>query len=393
MTVSQTDLFELKRAEEVNPLFESLLQQKTRSGTLKLLNELAGDFCGRDYLCTNAKLLSKLAELFISEQPDSENHQCLVGILQKMSLRPKVQKVIATQGVLQNTFKLLKELVSSISDYTLEYLLAMIINVSTNRFVRQLYEADTENELVETLMLYWDKCPTEIRQFLNGALYSLVSHPQVKKRCVESDLSERIAFENDKRAPAAQKQVEYILEKLASDSMDDTIISSTDSRDIDSLTLETVELLCKETLHKAERPNDVFRNYQLSVEDKRSAEQWKAVSDHFDEFFEQPHEQMTKFDITEVGVWKGGDDSVISNNFSHVTRPLTHLNLLNNQNSNFTYSPASELASHAKTAKSHLLPAQSAFQQPPPESSPPQAQELHEAFDSHPLLQRTPPIK
>lgn len=350
MIINKEDVFELTINSPEISLWKFLMKEKTRTAFLTLLNEICSDFVGRGYLCTNLVFLDQLGDAFTEATPDTPNHQQLLGIFQKLSLKPQVQQLIIRKEILQQTFIILNNLSASISDYSLEYMLALIINLSMSPLVRRIYENDPNCTHLTILLKYWEICPFDIRQYLNGAIYSLVSNPKVQNRCKEIRVEEQLKVGLDSLSENCQKQVKHIFEKINHNNLEDTILTFADTKDPENLTIEMIDYICKTESIKLIKDNDIFRTYQLDQIEKGSKEQTDLIMLHFDAFFEDPSEHLTNFDVTEALAFKNGDESIMSHRYSHFSKPVTPLTIKEKGNV-FTYSPVSESKSPAVIEK------------------------------------------
>lgn len=347
IVISKEDLFDLDLIESDLSLWKQLLNQKTKTPFLSLINEITGDFLGRKYISRNYDFINQLAGLFIEEQPDSKSHQNLIGIFQKLSLIPEVQKLIIQKQLIQQSFNLLNTQFETISEYLLEYLLALIINLSMNKEMRKIYEKDVDLSYIKTLMKYWTCCPVDIRKYLNGAIYSLVSNPKTKIRAQKFDLESKLSVEYHTFSDNNKKQVDYIIEKIKSDEINDTISSYYESKDLDNLNLEIIGFICRSEQTKLIKDNDIFRTYQLDENESKSKSQLEEILRHFEFFFESHNNDQTNFNITDVGGLKDLDDSAISYRYSHIRKPFTHL-MQNDKTSVFAFSPISGMNNDSK---------------------------------------------
>ncbi|CAF4272221.1 unnamed protein product, partial [Adineta steineri] len=94
----------------------------------RLINTIASLRKGRNYLAPNESLIISMQKAAISEASDTLIKQHLLAALQKLSLRRSVQTIMINQ----NTIKWLIPLLSHtdrLSDYTLEYGVALLMNL------------------------------------------------------------------------------------------------------------------------------------------------------------------------------------------------------------------------------------------------------------------------
>jgi hypothetical protein len=95
-----------------------------------LLNVFASEMLGTDYLHKNSKLIAKLTEILYKENEDSNLRQNTLGSLQKLSLRRDPQTTMIKLNLISWIINLLQKENDTISEYTLEYATALLMNLA-----------------------------------------------------------------------------------------------------------------------------------------------------------------------------------------------------------------------------------------------------------------------
>jgi hypothetical protein len=99
-----------------------------REYTARLFNTFASLSAGRNYLCHYTPLISVLHEVLLQEQSDTAVRQNVLGTLQKLSLRQKLQTVMIEEGIIDWLISVLQDQ-ESLSDYSLHYTSALLMNL------------------------------------------------------------------------------------------------------------------------------------------------------------------------------------------------------------------------------------------------------------------------
>lgn len=106
---------------------------KAREYVVSFINSLASEYQGRTYLLTKPNIVQHLAQLLFNEQRDTYLRQNALGALQKFSLRREAQQYMIECDIIPWILRLLSgesQLSSPLSDYSLEYATALLMNLS-----------------------------------------------------------------------------------------------------------------------------------------------------------------------------------------------------------------------------------------------------------------------
>ncbi|CBY10362.1 unnamed protein product [Oikopleura dioica] len=209
-----------------------------RQSVQRFVNTLASVFIGRKYLSLSAELVPTLINaLILEDDPVSRPH--LLGALQKLSLR----RVLSSQMV--RSHKVMPWLVENLADpdsmteYLLEYSVALLHNLCLRSAGRWSLEKDAENVLrVLSDLLSHDN--ESLKSYLNGTLFSVLFIQSFKEKANQIGLKQII--DSFMRGDHAHKtQLEYIRKQIdkepeaADQDSDDEEGDDDDEEDGDSL--------------------------------------------------------------------------------------------------------------------------------------------------------------
>ena len=138
--------------------------------TVRLLNHFASFAAGRAYILAKEGLLERLCALMLGEPSDTALRQNLLGALQKLSLRRAPQSKMIDGGVIGWLARVLAE-TDSLSEYTIEYATALLMNLSLRPAGKRACEAP-ELEIISVLNNLLEYENSQVRTYVNGTLYS-----------------------------------------------------------------------------------------------------------------------------------------------------------------------------------------------------------------------------
>ena len=96
---------------------------------MTFVNALASECLGRSYLLQKQDLVQKLVHILQTEPGDTNLRQCVLGTLQKFSLRRKPQTIMIQLDMIAWISNTLQS-EQSLSDYSIEYATALLMNLS-----------------------------------------------------------------------------------------------------------------------------------------------------------------------------------------------------------------------------------------------------------------------
>jgi hypothetical protein len=179
---------------------------------MKILNSLASMNKGRNYLLAKETLIDDIVQCMIREKTDSDLRQKCLGTIQKFTLRSQPQNKLIELNVIHYIVNLFAYEADSLSDYTVEYGLALIMNLSLRKAGREKFEAIAD-KTIQILQKFMDKDNIQVLTCINGTLYSLLKKQKFKNEARNKGLD--IKLKNAKiDNPQLKKQITYILEEL-----------------------------------------------------------------------------------------------------------------------------------------------------------------------------------
>ena len=186
---------------------------------MKLMNKLSCLKKGRNYLLMRANSLSMIEDLFNnlkSEKQDTELRQNILATLQKFTPRLEPINKLIDLGIIKWLIDVFTYEMNALSDSTIEYGLALLLNLSLNKNGRNKFEEDAERT-IQILIHYLNKDNNvQIQTSINGALYSLLRKKGLKEAAKKFGI-ENIIQNSNITDPVNQRQISYILEELKND--------------------------------------------------------------------------------------------------------------------------------------------------------------------------------
>jgi hypothetical protein len=117
---------------------------------MTFVNALASECLGRSYLLQRQDLVADLVNILHSEEGDTNLRQCVLGTLQKFSLRRKPQSIMIQLDMIKWISNVLKNQGDQLSDYSIEYATALLMNLSLRSNGKDKCE-DPDIELLKVL--------------------------------------------------------------------------------------------------------------------------------------------------------------------------------------------------------------------------------------------------
>ena len=194
-------------------LFHELINNQILNlEVMKILNSLASLNKGRNYLLAKETLIDDIVQCMIREKTDSDLRQKCLGTIQKFTLRAQPQNKLIELNVIHYIVNLFAYEADSLSDYTIEYGLALIMNLSLRKAGREKFEAIAD-KTIQILQKFMDKDNIQVLTCINGTLYSLLKKQKFKIEARNKGLD--IKLKNAKiENQQLKKQITYILEEL-----------------------------------------------------------------------------------------------------------------------------------------------------------------------------------
>ena len=108
---------------------------------MKLVNSLANFNCGRNYLLAKNTLIEDIVKCMIAEKSDTELRQNCLGAIQKFTLRNQPQNKLIELNVIHYLVDIFTYQYDYLSDYSKEYGLALLMNLSLRKEGKEKFEA------------------------------------------------------------------------------------------------------------------------------------------------------------------------------------------------------------------------------------------------------------
>ena len=186
---------------------------------MKLMNKLSCLKKGRNYLLMKSNSLSMVEDLFSnlkSEKQDTELRQSILVTLQKFTSRLDPINKLIDLGIIKWLIDTFTYEMNTLSDSTIEYGLALLLNLSLNKNGRNKFEEDSERT-IQILIHYLNKDNNvHMQTSINGALYSLLRKKGLKEAAKKFGI-ENIIQNSNITDPVNQRQISYILKELQND--------------------------------------------------------------------------------------------------------------------------------------------------------------------------------
>jgi hypothetical protein len=194
-------------------LFHELINNQILNlEVMKILNALASMNKGRNYLLAKETLIDDIVQCMIREKTDSDLRQKCLGTIQKFTLRSQPQNKLIELNVIHYIVNLFVYESDTLSDYTIEYGLALIMNLSLRKAGREKFEAIADKTIL-ILQKFMDKDNIQVLTCINGTLYSLLKKQKFKNEARLKGLDIQLKnFQTDNLQ--LKKQITYILEEL-----------------------------------------------------------------------------------------------------------------------------------------------------------------------------------
>lgn len=169
--------------------------------------------------------MQRLVDLLDRERGDSPCRQNALGALQKFSLRRPPQSHMIRLGVIPWILRTLwghlrasagadtLDQTPLLSDYSLDYATALLMNLCL-RSAGQRSAERSEVDVLATLMDLAEHDSAQVRTYVNGTLYSVLSRPKMKERALQSGTDTALSMLMEHSDDLFKRQLQYILEQL-----------------------------------------------------------------------------------------------------------------------------------------------------------------------------------
>ncbi|TPP57594.1 Armadillo repeat containing 9 [Fasciola gigantica] len=201
---------------EKAPLLACLRAQhhRVREYMARFLNALASLCRGRAYLGQNPIVVKLLIAELIGEKDESVTRENLVGALQKMSLRRTMQTLMINMSVIPWVVGLLEN-IDNLSDYTMEYSVALCMNLCLRTSGKRNCLLISKR-ILKVLIELLNCANLDIVPYVNGALYSILILPEMRKVANQMNLQTVLEGFVRPEQPDMNRQFEFIIRRLRS---------------------------------------------------------------------------------------------------------------------------------------------------------------------------------
>lgn len=211
------DLFNIKNEKKSNNIIDLLksTNETIRQFVSRLINTFASLNFGRSYLASNIELVRNMIYIVRGEKEDSFTRKNLIAALQKLSLRHTLHVLMINENTIDYLVDLLEDN-ESLSDYSLEYAVALFMNLTLKKLGKQKCIND-HKRILKVLSELLGNSSTEAQNYVNGALYSILSVPQIRAYAREINLADIIKNYTSDEDDYVNKQREVIINKINSE--------------------------------------------------------------------------------------------------------------------------------------------------------------------------------
>ncbi|XP_061594464.1 lisH domain-containing protein ARMC9 isoform X2 [Cololabis saira] len=185
-----------------------------RQSMARLINAFASLAEGRVYLSQIPVLLKLLTDTLRKEEKDSLTRENVLVALQKLSLRRNQQTAMIANNMIGWLVDELQD-TDCFSDYTLEYSAALLMNLCLRTKGKRKC-AENAKQVLKVLTDLLGHESHEIRPYVNGALYSILCIPSVRREAREMSVEEILRCYNKEENADLNRQIEFIIKQLNS---------------------------------------------------------------------------------------------------------------------------------------------------------------------------------
>ena len=196
-------------------LLDNLLNstRRVKEYTMRFLNVVSTDKSGRLYILQKENIVSLLVQIISNEKQDTGLRQNSLGVLQKLSLKKTAQIDMIQLDVLDWLLKILKVEIDSISEYTLEYATALLMNLSLRTLGKEKL-CKYPSEVINLLLKFTSHENNQVRTYINGTLYSILTKKPLKDAAIRQGIEKKLKSLVSKSDENIKRQINFILEQL-----------------------------------------------------------------------------------------------------------------------------------------------------------------------------------
>lgn len=143
------------------------------SAFVKLIETITTEVAGMQYLDKSRKLVGNLVGVFNTERESHKSFKSVVGILQRLSFSKESRIQMISLGIIPMIFKVFKTEGDDLSDFTLQFLVALMMNLCMKResmaeFVKY------KTEFVQIALKHINSSNDQVRDYINGSIFMLL---------------------------------------------------------------------------------------------------------------------------------------------------------------------------------------------------------------------------
>ena len=195
-------------------IFKHLLSNKNLNlEVMKLVNSLANFNCGKNYLLSKNNLIEDIVKCMIAEKNDTELRQNCLGAIQKFTLRNEPQNKLIELNVIHYLVDIFTYQSDYLSDYSKEYGLALLMNLSLRKEGKEKFEAVGE-KVITILIKFLNYENIQILTCINGMLYSLLKKKKIRDLAKNYGIEPKLADLKKYNDEQLNKQIKYIIDEL-----------------------------------------------------------------------------------------------------------------------------------------------------------------------------------
>ena len=247
------------------------------------MNALASEYLGRCYLLQRKDIVKTLISILFSQSSvDSSLRQNALGALQKFSLRRDAQTIMINLDVIKWIITTLKDEAETLSEYSLEYTTALLMNLSLRvagkSKCEELSQGQPQSMVLQVLSELVEHENMVVRTHVNGTLYSILTRELLRAQAREMGMQEMLQYLKGQSDEQLGKQIQYILNQLNAGK------DGTGDNEAEQEELENED----------EDYDDDYGDEDIGedAEDEEDDEQFEDEADIMDEDIEKLHNQM-----------------------------------------------------------------------------------------------------
>ena len=296
ITLYQIFFYDILGTLSINSYFQRLLSNKNVNlEVIKLVNSLANYIIGKNYLLSKNNLIDDIFKCMISEKFDTPLRQNCLGALQKFSLRKEAQNKLIELNVIHYLIDIFTFQADILSDYSVEYGLALLMNLSLRKEGKEKFEAVGE-KIINIFIKFLKYENIQVLTCINGMLYSLLSKKKIKKLAIEMRIWDCLEQLKKLKNELINKQINYIQDELVKNPEENNYKNN------DENIKDKEDLFTEEDIHNQDNFETIFNEYPESkVNDDIYMEKHYKI---LEEFLIKPNSELEKEEKSKINSFK-----------------------------------------------------------------------------------------